>query len=167
MNPWAILITVGVVIGALTGTYLKGHSNGEASKQAEWDASTLKIERDAREAKDKADAEARAKEKAMADAKDRVQKELDDANKQNFGLRIANGRLVAAHGGLYDKNGKPVPGGEVRGNTSPTPGPDGPTPGCRLSEQVTQGLLDLALDADRVAAYADACHTWVLSITPQ
>jgi hypothetical protein len=39
------------------------------------------------------------------------------------------------------------------------------TPACRLSEETSRSLLDLAYDADQTSVYAQACRDWVIDVS--
>lgn len=161
-NPWIILATVLSLIGAATGGYFKGR----ADVQARWDIARLEASNQAQEQLAAANAKTVAKEREYQTLKDKVEADALEAQKRIDGLRIANGRLVAAHGGLFDKNGKPVPASQLPANSNTAGSTDTTASGCRLSDKVADDLLSLAYDADRAATYANACRAWVLSVRP-
>ena len=76
-------------------------------------------------------------------------------------LRNTNSRLARELGGLRDPGranttaGVGVPQGTTSGNTS-----DAASQG-QLSREASRFLLNFAEDADRAAAYANACYEWV------
>lgn len=108
---------------------------------------------------------ARATEAAWNDAKSKLEAQTRERENTIHGLRIANGRLLSATGGLLDRNGRPVGRDGVSCAPVTAGQPVEPASGCRLSDKVTSDLLDLALDADRAATYAQTCQAWVTSIT--
>lgn len=84
------------------------------------------------------------------------------------GLRLANGRLVAAAGGLYDRNGRATGGqggsDRVPGDAGSAAGAAGAAAGCQLSGTITQDLLDLARDADLTLAVARLGQAYATAI---
>lgn len=167
LNPWVILAATFIFLGAVSGAYLKGHSNGVDTTTAKYEAALAK-QRDEANAMLLASKDAAlTKEREYNALKDKVEKENVEANTRINGLRIANGRLVAAAGGLFDRNGRPrgPSGGDGSSADSPAPGVSaGPAAGCSLSQQITDDLLDLARDADAVLNVARTCRAWALGI---
>lgn len=111
-----------------------------------------------------------AKERELNIFKDGVEKQHAEDQARIGGLRIANGRLVDAAGGLFDKNGRPSDrpsGGDGLPGTAPAAGSTTVSAaGCKLSDTVTADLLDLTRDADLAAIYAQAGHAWAMRPNP-
>ncbi len=160
-NPWII---IGVLIAfalAVSGAYLKGHSNGVEGERAAWKIEQAALDKKAGETllaeKDKtADAE-----RALAEHKASLEKDRAEKDAYIHGLRLAHGRLLDAHGGLYDKNGRPSQksGGDGPGpRTGAVGGGDAPGVGCVLSGQTSVDLLDLARDAELDRQTALSCQ---------
>jgi len=160
-NPW-IIIGVGIAfLLAVTGAYLKGHSNGAGKERAAQMELQAKLDKLAQDTILSEQRKTAAAERALAEHKAEVEKQNAERDKYVHGLRLANGRLVAAHGGLFDKNGRPRPqGGEAGsgGSAGAVGGSNAPGVGCTLSGQVTEHLLDLARDADLDRNTALACQ---------
>lgn len=169
LNPWIILGVVLAFIGVGTAGYLKGHSNGVDTTTAAYEASLAK-QRDEANAMLLANRDiiiSRERELNAFNAK----VETENADKQKYidGLRVANGRLFAAAGGMYDKNGRPS--GKGSGNAMPG---DSPTPssasgaaaGCRLSDELESFLSQRFKDADDAAIYAQTGHIYAIGATP-
>lgn len=147
--------------GGATWTTLKIKNGEIAELRLGWAAEKAKQEAASAEILRASVESARAKERSFNAFKDEQEKK--DAKEQHYihGLRLAHGRLLDAHGGLYDRNGRPT--GKSRadgGGGDPGAGGSGdaPAPGCVLSRQVSDDLLDLARDADLVLATARACQ---------
>jgi len=166
LNPWVILALVLAFGGATTGAYLKGHSNGTATNEAKWVEANAEADRKLAAAILKNKDDVIAAERAFNEFKDKVENEHAEKDAYINGMRIANGRLVTATGGLYDKNGRAVAG---RGNTVPGAAEAagvGATAaaGCQLSGEITGDLLDFARDADLVLNTARACQAWAIGL---
>lgn len=146
------------LLTASAGGYLKGR----ADVQAKWDVARFKADAEAAEARAASLAVARAKEAAWNDVKTKLEAQTRERENTIHGLRIANGRLLSATGGLFDRNGRPVSGNGVSCAPITAGQPPGAPAGCELSRTVSEALLDLALDADRAAVYAQTCRAWVI-----
>jgi len=107
---------------------------------------------------------ARNQEAKWNETKSNLEAQAHEQDQRIHGLRIANGRLLSATGGLFDRNGKPTGGNGVSCAPVTAGQPAEPTAGCELSGAVSEALLDLALDADRAATYAQTCRAWVLEV---
>ena len=167
LNPWVILGVFLAIAAAGASGYIKGHSDGV-------DKTTLAYE----QALEKQRAEAQAiilanknaviaKEREFNAFKDQVEKDNVEKNARINGLRLANGRLVDAAGGLFDRNGRPrgAGGGDgLPGDPAPAGGPAGPAAGCKISDAVARDLLDLARDADLAAVYAQTGHAYAVGL---
>jgi hypothetical protein len=156
-NPWLILGFVGALLAATAGGYVKGRSD----VNARWDAARAAADSRAALARAASLEAARAQETEWNTIKSTLETQAHEREKYITGLRIANGRFLANTGGLLDKNGKPV-GGNGVSCTPVTPGSSpGPATGCQLSREVSENLLELAYDADRVLNVAKTCQDWV------
>jgi len=166
-NPYVIGGAALLMVVAVTGSYIKGRGDGTAIADAKW----LKVETERKDetAKVIKAAEDRfiAGEARNAELTRNLETKDNEAEKRINGLRIANGRLVAAHGGLYDRNGRQVGGrgGDAPGATPGTAGEAaGTAAGCTLSTGTSEHLLDLAAAADSAAAYAQLGHDYAVSV---
>ena len=167
VNPWVILGVFLAIVGAGVAGYTKGHSDGVHTTTIAYERSLEKQRAEAQDLLLKSKDALLAKERELNDFKDKVEKENAEKNAYVNGLRLANGRLVAAAGGLFDRNGRPSgQGGNngVPGASGAAGGPAGPAPGCRISDEITRDLLDLARDADLAAVYAQTGHDYAVGI---
>ena len=102
------------------------------------------------------------KEREARERADAIEVKYHDATTEIRLVRNDNARLARELGGLRDPGKRP-------GATPGLGSTQGTAPGCthdpaaagRLSEEATRFLLDFAEDADRAAAYANACYEWV------
>ena len=102
------------------------------------------------------------KEREAQERADEIEVKYHDATTEIRTIRNDNARLARELGGLRDPGKRP-------GATPGLGSTQGTAPGCthdpaaagRLSEEATRFLLDFAEDADRAAAYANACYEWV------
>lgn len=160
LNPWMIL---GIVL-AFLAFGAAGYGKGRSDATANWKIAMAEQERKANDLLNK------LKDKIMELERERsahnLKTEAENAKKNQYidGLRIANGRLVAAAGGLWDRNGRAVGSGALPGTPGAPASGAGSATGCQLSDTVVGDLLDLARDADRAAVYAQTCHTWAVGI---
>lgn len=77
-------------------------------------------------------------------------------------------RLNAKLGRLRDHYATPGSGGPTLPGGGAAPGvAAGGAPGADLSAEASSFLLDFAEDADRAAAYGEACHAWITQGQPQ
>ena len=167
--PTSWLVVGAVVTAAISSAWITAKvKNGEiATLKLGWQRQVADQERQANamllEAKEAA-AAAERRNATQTAAWEKIDNERTDYIN---GLRLANGRLVAAHGGLYDRNGRPVGtggGGGVPDAAGAATGAPGQTAGCVLSEAVSRDLLDLARDADLAAHEAGLGHDLAVSI---
>lgn len=169
LNPWIILAVVLAFVGSNGASYMAGRGDGADARELVW------LEK---EAKQKTETEgtiaalreiARKKEMALYALNLKTEKDHADALEKVNRMRIANGRLVAAHGGLFDKNGRAVAGGGSgsAADSADAGGAAGSSTGCKLSDAASGNLLDLAYDADRAATYANTCRAHVVSLYEQ
>lgn len=163
-NPWIILTVVVAFIA--NGFYWNHH--GHVAERDAWKIEQADLDKKAGEkllAEQQKTLESERKYQAFKDAQEKAHAEK---NRYIDGMRIANGRLVAAAGGLFDKNGRPRPQGGSAGTAEAagaTGGGPGAIAGCALSQSVTDDLLDLARDADKVVNTARTCQAYVIGIT--
>lgn len=161
-NPWVILALVVLLAGVGWKSYDFG-VDVEAGRQIAANAKALKAAHDQR---DKAIEAGRKMTAGLMALNKKTEDQYVAETAKTNGLRLANGRLVAAHGGLYDKNGR------ATGRSPAAPGPDpadagGDRPaatGCALSDAVTVDLLDFARDADAVVDIARACKAYAVEL---
>ena len=167
MNPYVLGFVALAAIGIVTGAYIKGHSAGLAAADAKWLA--VEAERTTAAAAVLKAATDRYNASEAANEATRHQWEMTDHERSQRidGLRIANGRLVAAAGGLFDRNGRATRSRSGDAATA-APGATGEAAagaaGCKLSDAVTGDLLDLARDADNAAAYAKLGHDYAVAV---
>lgn len=167
LNPWLILGVFLAIAGAGATGYFKGRADGVDTTTIAYERSLEKQRAEAQELILASKDALRATEREFSAFKDKVEKENVEKDAYVNGLRLANGRLVAAAGGLFDRNGRPSGAGGgngVPGATGAAGGPAGPAPGCRLSDEITRDLLDLARDADLAAVYAQTGHAYAVGI---
>ena len=166
-SPYVIGGAALVLMVGMAGSYIKGRGDGTAIADAKW----LKVETERKDAVAKtiADAEARFRANEVVNAKKTLALETksNEDDTRIHGLRIANGRLVAAHGGLYDRNGRQVGG---RGGDAPGASPGatveaaGDAAGCRLSDELSEFFQSEAERADSAAAYAQLGHDYAVAV---
>jgi hypothetical protein len=159
LNPRVLLIA-GLVVAFIANGFYWNH-RGRAAERRAWQVEQAALDKLAGEALLAEKGKVIAKERELAAYKHVVETESAERERKIAGLRIANGRLVSAAGGLWDKNGRPraqggdAGAGEGAGAVS---GGDAAGVGCALSQQVTDDLLDLARDADLDRSTALACQ---------
>jgi hypothetical protein len=169
LNPWIILAVFAVFVGSNAVSYTKGFGNGEDARELLWvqkeGEQRLKAEGTIAALREVA----RKKEMALYALNLKTEKDHADALEKVNRMRIANGRLIAAHGGLFDKNGRPVAGSGSgsAADSADASGSTGTSAGCKLSDAASGNLLDLAFDADRAATYANTCKAHVVSLYDQ
>lgn len=163
INPWVILAVVVAFVASNGISYTSGHGNGVTAERVAWQAEEIKKQAAIVTAKEKAAADIAALQKQFDDFKTEVEKNYAEKDKKITGMGIANSRLIAATGGLYDKNGRAVGGAA---GSKPAGAADGTEVaatggGCRLSEATSQSLLDDAILADRTNNYASLAYAWI------
>lgn len=176
MNPWLIIGVLLAIAGAGAGGYFKGHSIGvdqttliyetKLSKQADVSNAILLKSKD----------DARDKERAMVADNAKLETENADKQRKIDGVRIANGRLLDATCGMYDRNGRPNEGGQgsadgMPGNTAPAFSAEGRPALCELPGKVQDIIRqygrdagEIAYDADSAALYAQAGHAYANTV---
>jgi hypothetical protein len=149
---------------AVLGSYVGGNIQGRNAEQKTWRLVIAEQKADAARQLAGAEAARAAQERAYNAFKDEVEKRHVESEKRISEPDTANRKLVARLG-LYDSQGRgrcradAVPGDSASAGDAAEP-----AAGCRLSDSASQALLDLARDADRVAAYAAACHLWAVTL---
>ena len=159
-NPWLILGFVLALLAAAAGGYSKGH--GDAADQCA--IAAAQKDKEVADLKIKNLEDVRAAEARFNAFNAKVESDNAEKQKRIDGLRIANGRLVSAAGGLFDKNGRPTGSDGVPGAATASGGAASASAGCRLSDSLTEFLLDFARDADRAAIYGQAGHQYAVGV---
>jgi hypothetical protein len=176
MNPWVIIGIIAAFLGFGAACGLKGHSIGvdettltyetKLSKQADEANTVLLASKD----------EARDKVRAMVQRNSELEAENAALLTQVNGIRLANGRLIDATCGLYDRNGRPAAGGQggsdgVSGSAAPAFSAQGRPAACNIPVQVLAAvrefgheIADLLLGADQAAIYAGTGHGYAIAI---
>lgn len=101
------------------------------------------------------------KEREAKEIAAKIEVKYHETTDQIKTLRNTNARLARELGGLRDPgksnttSGVGMSQGATSGNTFD------PSTSSQLSREASQFLLDFAEDADRAAAYANACYEWV------
>ncbi len=131
-----------------------------------WELAAARQARDAAALLAKSEIEIRAREQDIASLKDKIKKDHLNAEGKIVAAHRDNARLLAALGGLRERERPGRRGAdEVSGNSIASADAAGSAPGAgRLSAEISRALLDLAALADRTAAYAAACHAWATSL---
>lgn len=142
------------------------HGKGRESERAAWVIEQAKSEKVFNQTILDEKNKAIAAERALFALQQKMEAEANEREAKIAGLRIANGRLLTAHGGLYDKNGRSTGGGGGQAG-SPATFSGGPAAGvgCVLSGKVSVDLLDLARDADLDRSTALACQAELTGVT--
>lgn len=163
-NPWIIL---GVVVAFVANGFYWNH-HGRQSERKAWQVEQAALDRKAGEIILAEKDRAIAAERELNEFKRKVEADSAERERKINGLRIANGRLVAAAGGLFDKNGRPRAQSGQDGSgqgTGAIGSGNAPGLGCTLSGTVTDDLLNLARDADLDRNTALACQADLAGIT--
>ena len=156
---WVKYLLIGLfAIGISYGIWRYTSIYKDAIWQAKWDA----YQRELAEMHQRNLNEVLNKERAAREAAAEIEVKYHATTDQIQTLRNTNARLTRELGGLRDPgsranaaSGMGVSQGTTSGNTS-----DSAAQG-RLSREASRFLLDFAEDADRAAAYANACYEWV------
>lgn len=159
LNITELLVGALSFMGALTGAYFYGHSNGVDSERVVWQAKEIK---DAQ----KADKALGAANKLAADATAKyavIQQQMEVLQNANQTL-VDNARRKLSVKRLRD----PYSLASSCGQLPRTPTASGnpvinPAPG-ELSAELDQFLKQQAYEADTVAVYANTCHSWVMGL---
>ena len=167
MNPYILGFVALVAIGIVMDVYIKGRSDGLATADAKWLA--VEAERTTAAAAVLKAAQDRYNASEAANEATRHQWETTDHERSQKidGLRIANGRLVAAAGGLFDRNGRAV-GQRGDGAATAAPGAAGEAAAgaaCgKLSAELEGLLLSESARADAAAIYAQLGHDYAVAV---
>lgn len=168
LNPWIIL---GVVVAFVGFGFVCNH-HGHTAERAAWVA--LEAQRD-KLATDKflaSEAARQDTEKKLQSLSNQLEHENVESQKRIDGLRLANGRLLDAACGLYDKNGRPLPDSGANQMSADPGAPrsaQGRPAACEFPATVRALLADLRDDlfaADQAAIYAAIGHRYAISIAP-
>lgn len=160
----AILLAIGAMVWAVDH---RGYQRGVLETDSKWN----KVENE-RKAKAQAKLDAATDRYVAAEAANAeltASWEQKDNEQQDYihGLRIANGRLITAAGGLFDRNGRPTGrgGGNAPGAAA---GAElvvvGGATGCRLSDELSEFLQSRFEDADNAARLAQRGHDLAVEI---
>jgi len=146
MNPWLILAAV-LAVGAAGGAgYYKGHGDGKATVQAEWDAERIKQQ----EAHAKALRESIEKQQALQADADQIRQEKDRETRE-----LAARNTVLANS-LRNRPERPA----TPSGTMPSPASAGPS-GCtgkELYRSDGEFLVGLAREADDLRIALKQCY---------
>ena len=163
LNITELLVGALVFIGAITGAYFYGHSNGVDSERVVWQAKEIKATQEA----DKALADAQAKVNALqaqyannlAVISGNYQQELKNvsATKDRTIAALRAGAIRLRDPGThYTLDPNPLPG------TSTSPGRcDGSSKG-RLSDEIGEFLVSEASRADSIVDQLAACQAVII-----
>ena len=146
MNPWLILAAV-LAVGAAGGAgYYKGHGDGKATVQAEWDAERIKQQ----EAHAKAVQESIEKQQALQADADQLRQEKDRETRDLLA------RNAALNNSLRNRPQRPV----VQAGAVPSAagaGSGGCTPG-ELYREDSEVVVGLAREADEIRLALKQCY---------
>lgn len=167
--PSWILWLVLFAAGAASGTYVTYEVYSGKIAKIELSYASAREKQNAEAAKMLIDSKNQriAIEAEYAAFKDKVEGNYNEQTNRINGLRIANGRLVDAAGGLFDRNGRCREPSGGHGLSDPTGSTAGAAPapsGCQLSGSSVADLLDLARDADAAAVYAQTGHSYAVGL---
>lgn len=163
LNITELLIGALVFVGALTGAYFYGHSNGVDSERVVWQAKEIKATQEA--------------DKALADAQDKVNS-LQSQYANNLAVISGNyqqelknvsatkDRTIAAlrAGAIRLRD----PGTHYTLSPNALPGSTAPTSGCdgqatsRLSDTTSEFLVREASHADAIVEQLNACQAVII-----
>lgn len=166
-NPY-VLLALGIgFLAAVWGIHHHGYKSGVTETDAKW--TLVEMERKGA-AQKKLDAATDRYIKAEAANQNQTatwEKKDNEREKYVDGMRIANGRLIAAAGGLFDRNGRPS--GRRGGDQAGSPAGAvidviGGAAGCRLSDELQGFLSTRFADADRAAIKAQSGHDLAVEV---
>jgi hypothetical protein len=161
IGPYALLIKIAAILALCAALFGYGHHKGSQSVQAKWDADKvvrLKLDLEL--------TSARAKEiTALRSEQDRKNIEVsnDHANKvKTLNAKLSAARAaVAAAGGLRFTPAASNQAGATAHGTSDS-GRNADVAGTvALPQSITDDLLSLAAEADRITEVARACQAWI------
>ena len=167
LNPWIILGVVLAFVGSNAFTAYKTNQIATERVDAKWIKEYAALE--AKKNAVIAEATQRYIDSEASNLAQTQDWEKTDNEREKYvqGLRIANGRLVAANGGLFDRNGRPT-GKRSDDGVPAAPGAAGETvttaTGCRLSDGIAADILDLTARADAAAIDAKLGHEYAVEI---
>lgn len=175
-NPWVILGLVLFFFASIGTAYVKGGHDKTIAVTAAYESSLAKQRDEANTLLLKSKDTARAREIALQEHNDEIEGKYADLMRYTNGLRLANGRLIDATCGLYDKNGRPrgEGGGDgMPGDTAAAYSAQGRPAACDIPNEVLRavrefgrGVADLLLEADSAAIYAQAGHDYAIGPSP-
>ena len=170
INPWVILAIVLAFIA--NGVYWNHH--GHQAEALSWKALEAERDRLAQQKLDETRAVVKGQENQIAALKQKLEDEYVASQKRIDGLRLANGRLLDATCGVYDKNGRPVAEGGGDGlpaASGPAHTAQGRPSICDLPNAVRiaiqrfgSGVADLLYDADKAALKAGVGHDYAIEV---
>ena len=159
LPSWVKYVGVGVaLIGVAFGSWWFTAEYKNAVWQSKFDTYKRKLaELHAKNLNEVLQKEREAQERA-----DEIEVKYHDATTEIRTIRNDNARLARELGGLRDPGKRPVATSGMGNSQGTTPGDTANAAAeSRLSREATRFLLDFAEDADRAAAYANACYEWV------
>jgi len=164
-NPWLVL---GAGL-AMLGCFVTGHVQGHKAERKTWELALARQQAEAAQVLAQSETARLAAARAFNTFKDKVELEHAAQETRISAAHAATRKLLAERGGLHDAKGHAggacgadkLPGSSAAAAVAPTA-----AAGCRLSTETSEALLDLARDADRAAAYAQACHRWAVGLAP-
>lgn len=158
LPPWSKYAAVGfVILAIMLGTWRFTANYKDAVWQSKFDAYKLELA----ELHQKNLNEVLQKERQAQERANEIEVKYHATTDQIRTLRNTNARLANELGGMRDPGktdtaaGMGVSQGAASGNTV-----NAASQG-QLSREASRFLLDFAEDADRAAAYANACYEWV------
>lgn len=107
-NPYVLLAAGVIFIAAVAGAGIKGHNIGVERTDAKWLAKEIVRQQAVQKAVNEATQQYIDNEAANGETRRKLEGKIDELEKDRAGLRLANGRLVDAHCGMFDRNGRPV-----------------------------------------------------------
>lgn len=160
-NPWILLAAVLAFAGAAFGGMIYG-------QHVQFTADQLAVERQNAEAAAKL-ANLTQHTRQVEQAHDAIKDELEQTNanhqKAIDDLMARNRADIERLGGLYDARGSGPRGrSAVPGLSQPAASDHGAPTGCQLSIAASNDLLDLATDADRIAAQLKTAQDWITQV---
>lgn len=153
LNPWLIIGVMVAFLGFGTASYFKGRRDANDK----WEIAISQQKLEAADVLLKSEKANAVKVAALNSLNDELEKNHADNLARIQGLRIANGRLLDATCGLYDRNGRrrESGGNVVSGDPAGATGAVEAPIGCLLPRPLVDALGDLAYDADTISE-ADA-----------
>lgn len=163
--PYRMLAFAIAFFAIVGGAYVWGHHNGYKSASDAAAGRELAMSQAASKSLQAANDKAAAVEQSLQSTKDQL--EIQNAqSKKAIDAALAVNRKLATGAGLRDPGSRTACSGTVSKDTGST-GIDTATTTepARLSDTAAEFLLSFAYDADQVAAYAQTCHDWAMSVT--